>query len=67
MSSSGFRWFICGVVAALVVIMLIVVRSNAEWDGRTPPEADKRHGRLGTPAPSVAALAPIAPAPRRSG
>ena len=33
MSPAGFRWFVCLVVVALVVVMLAVVRGNAACKG----------------------------------
>lgn len=52
MSPTGFRWFVCGVVAALVVIMLIVLRTNAAWDGRTPaPDGGTIGAQSGATAP----------------
>lgn len=36
MSPTGFRWFLCAVVAVLVAIMLGVVRANAAWPAFMP-------------------------------
>jgi hypothetical protein len=59
MSPTGFRWFVSAVVAALVVIMLIIVRGNAAWIGRVPsPKADDRKHVEWQSAPApVAAVA----------
>jgi hypothetical protein len=70
MSSAGFRWFVCGVVAALVVIMLVVVRSNATWHGHTPQptSAEDQHGGWsGAPAAIMAARTAIPAAGRSAG
>lgn len=36
MSPTGFRWFLCAVVAVLVAVMLVVVRANAAWPAFVP-------------------------------
>jgi len=60
MSPTGFRWFVCAVVAALVVVMLVVVRSNA-WPARAPTiDAGEQRGAssLAHPASAMAAALP---------
>jgi hypothetical protein len=45
MSSTGFRWFVCAVVAVLVAIMLVAVRANAAWPAFMPDiAAGTNHG-----------------------
>ena len=65
MSPTGFRWFVCAVIAALVVIMLVVVRGNAAWPARQPAaSAGERHGAATLAGPglvTVAARPPGAP------
>jgi hypothetical protein len=36
MSPAGFRWFVCAVVAVLVVVMLVVLRGNGAWPIKAP-------------------------------
>jgi hypothetical protein len=66
MSPTGFRWFVCTIVAVLVVIMLVVVRGNAAWPARAPGAgAGERHGALSGARPSaVMTAAPFAPESR---